>query len=191
MGKIIITGTGRSGTSFLVHLLSALGMDTGYTEEECAKELSNACKGGCEHTIEKPYNIIKNPEFMLNIEEIVKNNDIEHVIIPIRKADEVVRSRANNSENHGGYGGYCFDATNSNEQHIANSHLMYNLFEVLTRYEIPFTTIAFPRMVEDVVYLDNQLKMVGLGLDICEVDVDNELRKAFNRIANTDKITIK
>ena len=41
MGKILITGTGRCGYSFLVHLLSAMGMDTGYTEEHCENELKN------------------------------------------------------------------------------------------------------------------------------------------------------
>ena len=30
MGKVLITGTGRSGTSFLIQLMSFLDMETGY-----------------------------------------------------------------------------------------------------------------------------------------------------------------
>ena len=31
VGKILIAGTGRTGTSFLIQLFTYLGMDTGYT----------------------------------------------------------------------------------------------------------------------------------------------------------------
>ncbi len=116
MGKILITGTGRSGTSFLVHLLSALGMDTGYTEEECAEICNNACQAGAENTIEKPYKILKNPEFMVDIEEIVNSYDIDHVIIPVRKLDDVGSSRENNADNHGGFGGFWNDCETKEQQ---------------------------------------------------------------------------
>lgn len=187
MGKIIITGTGRSGTSFLVHLLSALGMDTGYTEEECFKICNNVCQAGAEHTIEKPYKILKNPEFMVDIEEIVENHDIDHVIIPIRKLDDVGRSRENNADNHGGFGGFWNGCDTKEQQINADSKALYNMIEVLTRNDIPFTTISFPLMVEDELYLNSKLSKVFTELEIFEID----LHPAFNRIANPDKITIK
>ncbi len=187
MGKIIITGTGRCGTSFLVHLLSALKLDTGYTEAYCKKELSNACRGGCEHTIEKPYKILKNPEFIKTIEDIVIDNDIEHVIIPIRNLKETAKSREQNQHNNGGFGGWCFDAHNIEEQEAANARLTYNMIEVLTRYDIPFTTIAFPKMVKDEKYLFKKINM-SIGL---EEDQFKSFNDAFNRIADVNKITIK
>lgn len=185
MGKILISGTGRSGTSFLVHLLSALGMDTGYTEEECFHICNNACQAGAEWTIEKPYKILKNPEFMVDIEEIVQEHDIEHVIIPIRNLEQTAKSRANNSENHGGFGGYCFNAKNVEEQTVNNAILFYEMIEILTRYDIPYTTIAFPKMVKESQYTWNKLKKIfGTNMDLSFFD-------CFNRIADTKKITIK
>ena len=189
MGKILITGTGRSGTSFLVHLLSALGMDTGYTEDECFKICNNACRAGAEHTIEKPYSIIKNPNFMLEIEEIVANYEIDHVIIPIRKLEDVAKSRKNNADNHGGFGGFTFGAESYDEQVEMNSYYFFRMIEVLTKNDIPYTTISFPRMVEDSLYCLHKL-------DLCFKPYEKVINGTtffdiHKRIANTDKITIK
>lgn len=194
MGKILITGTGRSGTSFLVHLLSALGMDTGYTEDECFHICNNACQGGAEWTIEKPYKILKNPEFMVKIEDIVQNYDIDHVIIPIRNLEDTAKSRENNSENHGGFGGYCFNAHNLEEQETNNARLFYEMIEILTRYDVPFTTIAFPHMIEYRMYLYRKLKSTGLFDELEgkeEQERENNFFDTHKRIANPDKITIK
>lgn len=192
MKKTIITGTGRAGTSFLVHLLSALGMDTGYTEEECFEICNNECQAGAEWTIEKPYKILKNPEFMVKIEEIILNNDIKHVIIPIRNLEKSAKSRVNNAENHGGFGGYAYDSHNQEEQEANNARLFYEMIEVLTEYEIPYTTIAFPRMVKDSLYLHNKLREIFYNE--CDNMFNNskytiEFYKTYNRIADTNKIT--
>ena len=68
MGKIVITGTGRCGTSFLMHLFTALGFNTGYDLDECEQHIKRSgCNGGIEHSIgterfEKA-DIVKNPEW--------------------------------------------------------------------------------------------------------------------------------
>ena len=193
MGKVLITGTGRAGTSFLVHLLSALGLDTGYTEDECFNICNNACQAGAEHTIEKPYKILKNPQFMMDMEEIVKEHDIEHVIIPIRRLEDTAKSRENNNENHGGFGGYTFDAENYDEQLEYNAHYFYKMIEVLTKNEIPFTTIAFPLMIEDWRYLLDRLEEALFDSDNLynSKSPTASFKEAHKRIANPDKITIK
>ncbi len=184
MEKTIITGTGRCGSSFLVHLLSALKLDTGYTEQQCFEICQNACQGGAEHTIEKPYSIIKNPNFMIDIEEVIKGNNIKHVIIPIRNLEDTAKSRENNAKNHGGFGGFCWDATNVEEQTLQNAYYLYKMIEVLARHDIPYTTIAFPRMIEDVDYLHSKIEPL---YDFSIFD----FKEAHKRIANKDKITIK
>jgi len=190
MGKILITGTGRCGSSFLVHLLSALGQDTGYTEQQCKDELSNECRGGCEHTIDKPFRILKNPEFSVNIESIIRDNKIDHVIIPIREILKTALSREKNNDNHGGYGGFHPEhITTLRAQMDYNTMVVYSLIEQLTKHNIPFTTIHFPRMVEDSKYLrDKLLEVFKSATDYKKID-DN-FYKCFGRIADTKKITV-
>ena len=183
VGKIIITGTGRCGSSFLVHLLSAMGLDTGYTEEYCSNELQNECRGGCEHTIDKPYKILKNPTFAENIEEIIQGYEIEHVIIPIRDLNKTALSREKNNDNHGGYGGYTMGAKSVEEQENKHARLVYNLIEKLTSYDIPYTTIHFPRIVEDKEYLYKKLNNVD-GFLMCQFN------ESFDMIADKEKITV-
>ncbi len=44
--KIIVTGSGKCGTSFMVYLLTELGFDTGYTSEGLREDPT-----GCEWTV--------------------------------------------------------------------------------------------------------------------------------------------
>ena len=64
--KVIISGTGRSGTTFLVHLLTELGLDTGITARNWGKKYFEHCNAGLEHELldpETPY-IVKNPALL-------------------------------------------------------------------------------------------------------------------------------
>ena len=47
-GHIVITGTGRSGTTLLVQFFSALGFDTGYTLEQVKSQVDSRSKSGLE-----------------------------------------------------------------------------------------------------------------------------------------------
>ena len=60
---VMISGTGRAGTSFLVQLLTNLGLDTGVTPEKM--KLDENARAGLEYDIRKadaPY-IVKSPFF--------------------------------------------------------------------------------------------------------------------------------
>ena len=46
---VVITGTGRAGTTFLVELLTALGMDTGYDVDDLPTRKSTVARAGLEH----------------------------------------------------------------------------------------------------------------------------------------------
>ncbi len=46
--KVIITGTGRAGTTFLVQLLTELGLDTGYTRRTWSRDYFEHCDAGLE-----------------------------------------------------------------------------------------------------------------------------------------------
>jgi hypothetical protein len=189
VGKILITGTGRSGSSFLVHLLSGLGMDTGFTEDECADKLKNECRGGCEWVIDAPYKVLKNPNFAIEIYSIVKNHDIDHVIIPIRDLHKTAQSRAKNNNNHGQYGGFWLGSKNTEEQEATHAKLIYHLIDILTENNIPFTTVSFPKMIYDGRYL--KAKMLEVFKDVSStVKIIDNWNKVFNRVANPDKVTV-
>ena len=50
MGKILITGPGRSGTTFIVQMLTRLGFDTGFKPGE--EHYHPNLRAGCEWTID-------------------------------------------------------------------------------------------------------------------------------------------
>ena len=55
---MLITGTGRSGTTFLVELLANLGLDTGYKPEELKDHKKKVGRAGLEKDIradDSPY----------------------------------------------------------------------------------------------------------------------------------------
>ena len=50
MEKILITGTGRCGTTFLIKLFSFLDFDTGYNRNNYKLSISSNCNSGMEKT---------------------------------------------------------------------------------------------------------------------------------------------
>ncbi|MCA9750220.1 MAG: hypothetical protein KC414_14015, partial [Romboutsia sp.] len=77
MEKIIITGTGRSGTTFLMILLTFLGLDTGFTKNNFNKYISPKCNSGMEFIkLNKKQKIIKYPGFTDKFDEIIKHTKI-------------------------------------------------------------------------------------------------------------------
>ena len=150
MGKILITGTGRAGTSFLVQLLTNLGEDTGFYK---GVKLDNNCNAGLEHKENSKHRVIKNPEFALRIPNIKLTVDIEHVLIPIRELSKTALSRARIGQGDGG----LWNAKDFHEQEDFNARLLYKLIFDCTRLDIPFTLIDFDRMMNDSNYLYSQL----------------------------------
>lgn len=99
MSHVIITGTGRAGTSFLVRLLTALGADTGFDNpDHCYR---NDVRAGMETHIPKDGicsahlpRIIKDPRICRRIKNLVEGGlEIDIVLVPIRDLDEATQSR--------------------------------------------------------------------------------------------------
>lgn len=94
---VIISGTGRSGTTFLVQLLTELGLDTGFPDPN-AQIREDRGHAGMEWTLRNnptaPY-IVKNPNLCEHLPGILKNEDvaIDHAIIPIRDLYSAAESR--------------------------------------------------------------------------------------------------
>lgn len=94
---ILITGTGRAGTSFLVELCTNLGLETGFSSEDLNKKNKSLGRAGLEKDIRDdgcPY-IVKHPWFCDYAEEVFAREDIfiEHIFVPIRNLTSAAKSR--------------------------------------------------------------------------------------------------
>lgn len=183
---ILVTGTGRSGTSLLMSLFTLLNMDTGFTKEECEKIKNNEEKAGLEKNIDCGHYIIKNPLFSLDVENIIKKYTINHIIVPIRNLEDSAKSRKRISDlniKSGGFNG----CDNLEDQIKINSKYIYELIYCITKYDIPNTFIHFPKFTLNSDYLWYKLKWL-----FKEHNIDkSKFKKVYNEIVNVDFINFK
>jgi len=182
---IIITGTGRSGTTFLVQLLTELKFDTGFKDKNHG--YNDKAKAGMEYVLknEKTPYIVKNPRFCDTLEKDIKNGfKIEHVIIPIRDLKAAVNSRVKKQGNEKGHvSGGLFDTDNPKLQEQILTFKFYNLMFYIVKYDLKHTFIMFPKLLKEPEYLYN--KMLFLLKDISY----NDYLKTFNYVLNKDLIS--
>jgi len=158
MEKILITGTGRCGTTFLIKLFSFLDFNTGYDRSNYNLSISSNCNSGMERNYNDNYYILKNPLFLKNIEYIVKDTSIKikNVIIPIRDLKMSAMSRVKHSHKNGG----LWNATDELSQINFYKNILTNYLLISTKYDISTIFIDFDRMINDDVYLYNKLKHI-------------------------------
>ena len=167
MEKILITGTGRCGTTFLIKLFSFLDFDTGYNRNNYKLSISSNCNSGMERSYNDNHYILKNPLFMMNIENILKDKSIKikNVIIPIRD----LKQSANSRLKHGFKDGGLWNARDEQTQINFYKNILTNYIFVATKYDINTIFIDFNKMINDKVYLFDKLKNI---LDEKHIDFD-------------------
>ena len=76
--KLIITGTGRAGTTFLVRLLGELGLDTGYHPPDWQKNFYAHSQAGLERDLTDPRGpyVVKNPALCTELPALIVPGDI-------------------------------------------------------------------------------------------------------------------
>jgi hypothetical protein len=181
--KIIITGTGRAGTTFLVQLLTALGLETGF--KDIHEGIFENCNAGmeCDLTDESAPYIVKSPSLCDDLAGILSSGEyvIDHAFIPVRSLDAAAQSRIqvfNQAKPKGGYlrlllkgskyksvPGGLIDTDNPDEQPEILAKKLYNLIHTITAYDIPHTFLDFPRIVNDQQYLYKKLAPILEGID--------------------------
>lgn len=165
MNHLIITGTGRTGTTFLVQLMTELGLDTGFTSSNAV--IYPECDAGMEHDLsapDAPY-IVKSPHLCVSLDQVLRDNPkivVDHAIVPIRSLYEAAESRrdvARRNPDKLPYAvpGGLWGTTDPNEQEQALTLLFYKLVHTLVVHQIPTTFVEFPRIVRDPDYLCAQL----------------------------------
>jgi hypothetical protein len=163
-GHIIITGTGRAGTTFLVQLFTALGFSTGFSLEEALSRVDEISKAGLEVELgdeQKPY-VIKSPWFADHLSESLRAGriDIHAAIIPIRDLYEAAESRRRvyREAERRGLNPLTHPGTlwHTNEPHKQEEKLALQFYKAvfpLIQFEIPTFFVEFPRLVRDPPYL--------------------------------------
>lgn len=158
MEKILITGTGRCGTTFLIKIFSFLNYYTGFNKTNYETGISKNCNSGMELDTMAPYYIIKSPYFLRDIDKIVANRmiKIKLVIIPVRDFTQSAKSRVS----HGNEAGGLWDASNLDEQIKFYEKIMSNYRIVMTTHGINTIFLDFDQMITDKQYLFEKLKVV-------------------------------
>lgn len=158
--KIVITGTGRAGTTFLVQLLTKLGLDTGYTPETLQRDYFNHCSAGLEHDLEHPKApfIVKSPLLCESLPGIMERRTIviDHAIIPMRALDDAAKSRirvGGEGETPGGLWG----TDRAEDQKAVLAEKFHQLIHTLTAHDIPHTFLNFPQFARDADYTFRKL----------------------------------
>ncbi|HEY2784441.1 MAG TPA: hypothetical protein VGJ05_05645 [Fimbriiglobus sp.] len=189
---VIISGTGRAGTTFLVQLLTALGQSTGYKDFSA---VAPNCDGGMESDLRKPdapY-FVKDPWLCDSLGDILKNGDvvIDHALVPVRDLYSAAESRRDVSRRTGpdvyaAFGpvvpGGCWPTDRQEEQESVLARKFYALLEALAAHDIPLTLLQFPRLAVDSDYLFRKLSFC-----LPKVGYDAFVR-AFRTTSRPDKI---
>jgi len=158
MEKIFITGTGRSGTTFLIKLFSFLEFDTGYNRTNYKDFISPNCNSGMEKYYNENYYMIKNPTIINDIKTILEDTTIKikTVIIPIRDFKASALSRVRHNNENGG----LWNATDESSQIHHYTQIIAQYVYYMTKHEINTIFIDFDKMITDKRYLFNKIKNI-------------------------------
>lgn len=179
---LLIAGTGRAGTTALVELLDALGLET----HKEALEYYEGAHAGYEAELtdpRAPY-VVKAPRIDLAavIADGFDPSRIDRVIVPIRELDQALLSRKAQSKRSdvlqppGGLGGRL-----PWRQETMLLREVYELIHAVGLHAIPITFLAYPRYALDWQYAHQALRSV--------VPVDPEtFRNAWTRAIDPDKV---
>jgi hypothetical protein len=162
---LIISGTGRAGTTFLVQLLTKLGLDTGVEDIDSA--INPNCNAGLESDIrlpDAPY-VVKTPWLCDYLDEVLRGGDvtIDHALIPMRELYAAAQSRRHVASTTdptlypGGIPGGLWHTDDPGEQETALTHQLYKLLLAIAKHDIPLTLLEFPRLVYEPAYLYRKL----------------------------------
>lgn len=158
----IITGTGRAGTTFLVTLLTKLGLSTGYKPETVEKLVNQNARCGLEGfelgRPQDPY-IVKHPLLCKILDAqltLHKHVRIDYAIVPIRNLHAAAQSRINVSKT-GDKMGTLWQTDSPHDQADVLAHTFYELMVTLAKWQIAPILLSYPRLIQDPGYLHRAL----------------------------------
>jgi hypothetical protein len=165
-GKILITGTGRAGTSLLVAVLTDLGLDTGFKQGVTIPSGRNA---GLERRIrdaDAP-RIVKAPGVMFALDTVIAEGvQIDHILMPIRDLEVAAASRVRVAEygRHQGVAGGLAGTAWPGSQERVLARAFYDFMREVAERDIACTMLAFPRFASDWEYTYRRLGFLAPDL---------------------------
>ena len=180
--KIVITGTGRSGTSFLVKLFTAVGMDTGFVlNEEGTLEANDSVKEGyighdedanagfeiyfpltySKERIESLPKVLKSPYASYQLKGLLEMGkiDVECVVVPVRDLSDATQSRVKCGKGKGGQ--WLYDGPiDFGIQYQKLCYVSAELTSTIVQYDLPVVWLWFPRLLEDSRYCFDKLSAI-------------------------------
>ena len=179
---VVITGTGRTGTTVLIELLTHLGLDTGFSVDDLASKKDTQARAGLEHDIRSkdcPF-IVKSPWFCDHADEVISRDDIvlKHVFIPVRDLNAAAESRRRVVKANvasmplgkrlkytvrprllaGGLWGTNSRKPGKQEEVLLRK--LYGLILALSDNSLPVTFMRYPKILKDCPYLFGKLKPI-------------------------------
>jgi hypothetical protein len=166
---VIISGTGRAGTTFLVQLLGRLGLETG-VGSAAVTGLDATANAGLEADIRRgdaPY-VVKAPHLCDTLDAALADGQVvvDHAFVPVRdlyaaaeSRRDVVR-RSNSKLPPQLLAGGLFGTDDPAAQEAALAKRLYQLIHALAKHDVPTTLLYFPRLVDDPQYLFGKLRPV-------------------------------
>lgn len=207
---LLIAGSGRTGTSFLVRYLHQVGLDTHLARSGPNSSIDEAANAGLENIplpvfgTDHPY-VVKTPWAFEFIDELLRDPliHIDGVIIPIRDLEEAASSRVilerraiierdswrlniQDGWRHTAMtpGGILASLEPLDQARILATGF-HHLVQRLVSASIPIHMLAFPRLVTDADYLFDGLQ------GLLPADVDREVaRQAHAGIADERKVRV-
>lgn len=190
---VVITGTGRSGTTFLVELLTRLGLDTGFEPTNLVKH--QTARAGLEinliETTSPPY-IVKDPAFGLYLNEVFQRSDLvlEHIFIAVRDINAAAESRRyveehSNKEKYrtGGVPGGLTGTEDGDLQEIILKDRIFKLIYSLANTDCDVTLLRYPLMTQDPEYLYDKMSPILNKISF------ERFSQVFNSVVNPSIVT--
>lgn len=183
---IVVTGTGRAGTTFVMGMLTVSGVDTGFTLEDIAM-INVKTRAGLERDVfpagdwPRVVKSIHIANDIWNFADVIGMQCVERFIVPIRDVNAAANSRRERqSEFWPGYpvsGGHS-DIQNPKDVDHELLRRHYDLILAAALHCIPVTHLHYPRLVQDACYLYNSLQHIfDLGDFVVWRDNFRELRQ--------------
>ena len=180
---IIISGTGRAGTTFLVRLLTELDLDTGFPKDQKIDPNSRAGMELDIRDVHAPY-IIKSPWLCDYLDDVLQGGEIilDCAIIPVRDLYSAAQSRryvaGTANPNPGDVPGGLWHTTDPKEQERILAGQLYKLIYALAKHDVPVNLLLFPKLVNDPDYLYKKIKFL---LGDLEYDAFQEIFQMISR----------
>lgn len=173
---ILITGTGRAGTTFLIELLTQLGLDTGF--DPAHLKWVPMARAGLEHRFwrgKRPYHYITKSPFACDLSDAEFEaiaGRIEHAIVPIRRFEAAAASRIYVQELKTGQkdgevvAGGLWGTQSAADQEAVLRFKFTRLVEMLVYHDVPLTFLMYPRIVRDADYVYRKLHFLVGEIDL-------------------------